>query len=344
MGFQSRAGKACSRCAKGSCTWVAGEDGCVQCKSKAKGCVDGEAPERWSWGSPVQDFPPSNHFGLGHLERGLRTLGFLSREADEGALGREYARLAWDLRQAWGVVRESPPFLYADGSVIARWSPVPLEGARVVGPAEVMDLEAAEVQLALEASRQEGRRQELLAGQSAGAGSSRDVVPEVPREVVEARAPSLVPDPATRVGTEVAPERDVETEVPLQEEDGGVGVLPEKEREEKPQVPLEEEESDSAEDVVGWGGFASDAFSDGVTEDDELVALVPLDVDRTGLERERKLWFFVGWLVLTPPCRSIATDAGNHRGGEGGKRGGREAGKTTARREGGGVTWAALAG
>ena len=126
MGFQSRAGKACSRCAKGSCTWVAGEDGCVQCKSKAKGCVDGEAPERWSWGSPVQDFPPSDHFGLGHLERGLRTLGFLSREADEGALGREYARLAWDLRQAWGVVRESPPFLYADGSVIARRSPVPL--------------------------------------------------------------------------------------------------------------------------------------------------------------------------------------------------------------------------
>ena len=57
---------------------MAGEDGCVQCKSKAKGCVDGEAPERWSWGSPVQDFPPSDHFGLGHLERGLRTLGFLS--------------------------------------------------------------------------------------------------------------------------------------------------------------------------------------------------------------------------------------------------------------------------
>ena len=42
---------------------------------------NGEAPERWSWGSPVQDFPPNNHFGLGHLERGLRTLGFLSREA-----------------------------------------------------------------------------------------------------------------------------------------------------------------------------------------------------------------------------------------------------------------------
>ena len=223
MGFQSRAGKACSRCAKGSCTWVAGEDGCVQCKSKAKGCVDGEAPERWSWGSPVQDFPPSDHFSLGHLERGLRTLGFLSREADEGALGREYARLAWDLRQAWGVVRESPPFLYADGSVIARRSPVPLEGARVVGPAEVMDLEAAEVQLALEASRQEGRRQELLAGQSAGAGSSRDVVPEVPREVVEARIPSLVPDVEMRVGMEVPPEREVETEVLLQEEEDGAG-------------------------------------------------------------------------------------------------------------------------
>ena len=172
----------------------------------------------------MQDFPPNDHFGLGHLERGLRTLGFLSREADEGALGREYARLAWDLRQAWGVVRESPPFLYSDGSVIARRSPVPLEGARVVGPAEVMDLEAAEVQLALEASRQEGRRQELLAGQSAGAGSSRDVVPEVPREVVEARAPSLVPDLDTRVGTEVPPEREVEAEVPLQEEEVGTGA------------------------------------------------------------------------------------------------------------------------
>ena len=238
--------------------WVAGEDGCVQCKRKAKGCVDGEAPERWSWGSPVQDFPPSDHFGLGHLERGLRTLGFLSREADEGALGREYARLAWDLRQAWGVVRESPPFLYADGSVIARQSPVPLEGARIVGPAEVLDLEADEVQLALEASRQEGRRQELLAGQSAGAGSSCDVVPDVLREVVEARVPSLVPDVDTRVDTEVPPEREVktevplqeeevgtgvptkevETEVPLQEEDGGVGVLPEKELEENSQVPL----------------------------------------------------------------------------------------------------------
>ena len=324
MGFQSRAGKACSRCAKGSCTWVAGEDGCVQCKSKAKGCVDGEAPERWSWGSPVQDFPPSDHFGLGHLERGLRTLGFLSREADEGALGREYARLAWDLQQAWGVVRESPPFLYADGSVIARRSPVPLEGARVVGPAEVMDLEAAGVQLALEASRQEGRRQELLAGQSAGAGSSRDVVPEVPREVVEARAPSLVPDLDTRVGpevppereveaevplqeeevgTEVPPEKEVETEVPLQEEDGGAGVLPEKELEENPQVPLEEEESDGAEDAVGWGGFVSDAFSDGVTEDDELVAPVPLDVDRTGLERERKSWFFCWLAGAYPPLQ-----------------------------------------
>ena len=345
MGFQSRAGKACSRCAKGSCTWVAGEDGCVQCKSKAKGCVDGEAPERWSWGSPVQDFPPSDHFGLGHLERGLRTLGFLSREADEGALGREYARLAWDLRQAWGVVRESPPFLYADGSVIARRSPVPLEGARSVGPAEATDLEAAGVQLALEASRQEGRRQELLAGQSAGAGSSRDVVPEVPREVVETRVPSLVPDVDTRVGTEVPserdvetevplqeeelgtgvppekeaetevplqeeevgtevpPEKEVETEVPLQEEDGGAGVLPEKELEENPQVPLEEEEVDSAEDVVGWGGFASDAFSDGVTEDDELVAPVPLDVDRTGLEQERKLWFFCWLAGAYPPLQ-----------------------------------------
>ena len=88
----------------------------------------------------------------------------------------------------------------------------------------------------------------------------------------------------------------------------------------------------------------SDAFSDGVTEDDELVVLLPLDVDRTGLEQERKLWFLlVGW-CLPPPFRSFATDAGDHRGGEGGKRGGREAGKTTARREGGGVTWAALAG
>ena len=46
---------------------VAGEDGCVQCKSKVKGCVDGEAPERWSWGSLVQDFLPNDHFGLGHL-------------------------------------------------------------------------------------------------------------------------------------------------------------------------------------------------------------------------------------------------------------------------------------
>ena len=123
-----------------------------------------------------------------------------------------------------------------------------------------------------------------------------------------------------------------------------MGVLPEKELEENPQVPLEEEESNSAEDVVGWGGFASDAFSDGVTEDDELVAPVPLDVDRTGLERERKSWFFCWLAGAYPPFRSIATDAGNHRGGEGGKRGGREAGKTTARREGGGVTWAALAG
>ena len=346
MGFQSRAGKACSRCAKGSCTWVAGEDGCVQCKSKAKGCVDGEAPERWSWGSPVQDFPPSDHFGLGHLERGLRTLGFLSREADEGALGREYARLAWDLRQAWGVVRESPPFLYADGSVIARRSPVPLEGARIVGPAEVLDLEADGVQLALEASRQEGRRQELLAGQSAGAGSSRDVVPEVPREVVEARAPSLVPDLDTRVGTEVPPEREVEaevplqeeevgtevppekeveTEVPLQEEDGGAGVLPEKELEENPQVPLEEEESDGAEDAVGWGGFVSDAFSDGVTEDDELVAPVPLDVDRTGLERERKSWFFCWLAGAYPPPSGLSpltpeTTGAGREGSEGDER------------------------
>ena len=95
---------------------MAGEDGCVQCKSKAKGCVDGEAPERWSWGNLVQDIPPNDHFGLGHLERGLCTLGFLSREADEGALDCKYTRLAWDLRQAWGVVQESPPFLYTDGA------------------------------------------------------------------------------------------------------------------------------------------------------------------------------------------------------------------------------------
>ena len=222
---------------------------------------------------------------------------------------------------------------------------MPLEGARIVGPAEVLDLEADGVQLALEASRQEGRRQELLAGQSAGAGSSRDVVPEVPREVVEARVPSLVPDVDTRVGTEVPserdvetevplqggelgtgvppekeaetevplqeeevgtevpPEKEVETEVPLQEEDGGAGVLPEKELEENPQVPLEEEESDGAEDAVGWGGFVSDAFSDGVTEDDELVAPVPLDVDRTGLERERKSWFFCWLAGAYPPLQ-----------------------------------------
>ena len=141
---------------------------------------------------------------------------------------------------------------------------------------------------------------------------------EVPPErEVEAE----VPLQEEEVGTEVPPEKEVETEVPLQEEDGGAGVLPEKELEENPQVPLEEEESDGAEDAVGWGGFVSDAFSDGVTEDDELVAPVPLDVDRTGLERERKSWFFVGWLVLTPPFRSIATDAGDHRGGQGGKRG-----------------------
>ena len=192
-----------------------------------------------------------------------------------------------------------------------------------MGPAEAVDLEAAGVQLALEASRQEGRRQELLAGQSAGAGSSRDVVPEVPREVVEARVPSLVPDVDTRVGEEVPPERDVETEVPLQEEevgtgvppekevetevpqeeDSGAGVLPEKELEENPQVPLEEEESDGAEDAVGWGGFMSDAFSDGVTEDDEWVAPVPLDVDRTGLERERKSWFFCWLAGAYPPLQ-----------------------------------------
>ena len=152
----------------------------------------------------------------------------------------------------------------------------------------------------------------------------RDVVPEVPREVVEVRAPSLVPDLDTRVGTEVPPEREVEaevplqeeevgtevppekeveTEVPLQEEDGGAGVLPEKELEENPQVPLEEEESDGAEDAVGWGGFVSDAFSDGVTEDDELVAPVPLDVDRTGLERERKSWFFCWLAGAYPPLQ-----------------------------------------
>ena len=132
----------------------------------------------------------------------------------------------------------------------------------------------------------------------------------------------MVPDVEMRVGTEVPPEREVETEVPLQEEevgtgvppgkevetevplqeeDGGAGVLLEKELEENPQVPLEEEESDGAEDAVGWGGFVSDAFSDGVTEDDELVVPLPLDVDRTGLERERKLWFLlVGW-CLPPP-------------------------------------------
>ena len=134
----------------------------------------------------------------------------------------------------------------------------------------------------------------------------------------------MVPDVETRVGTEVPPERDVEmevplqeeevgtgvpsekevkTEVPLQEEDGGAGVLPEKELKENPQVPLEEEESDGAEDAVGWGGFVSDAFSDGVTEDDELVAPVSLDVDRTGLERERKSWLFCLLAGAYPPLQ-----------------------------------------
>ena len=97
----------------------------------------------------------------------------------------------------------------------------------------------------------------------------------------------------------VPTEKEVKTEVPLQEEDGGAGVLPEKVLEENPQVPLEEEESYGAEDAVGWGGFVSDAFSDGVTEDDKLVAPVPLDVDRTGLERERKSWFC--WLAGAYP-------------------------------------------
>ena len=365
MGFQSRAGKACSRCAKGSCTWVAGEDGCVQCKSKAKGCVDGEAPERWSWGSPVQDFPPSDHFGLGHLERGLRTLGFLSREADEGALGREYARLAWDLRQAWGVVRESPPFLYADGSVIARRSPVPLEGARIVGPAEVLDLEADGVQLALEASRQEGRRQELLVGQSAGAGSSRDVVPEVPREVVEARAPSLV-----RILTRGLARRSRLRGRSRQRSRSRRRRL---ERRSRPRKRSRQGSLFRRRTVVL--GFCLRRSSRRIHRSRSrrrrvtvrrtrsagvgscLTPLAMVSLRTTSwLLRCLSMWIgpgssesvsrgsFVGWLVLTPPFRSIATDAGDHRGGEGGKRGGREAGKTTARREGGGVTWAALAG
>ena len=80
------------------------------------------------WGGPgaVVVGEPSDHFGLCHLECGLVTQGFLSRETGEGALGHKYTQLAWDLRQAWGVVWESTLFLYADGSVIVRWSPVPL--------------------------------------------------------------------------------------------------------------------------------------------------------------------------------------------------------------------------
>ena len=141
---------------------------------------------------------------------------------------------------------------------------------------------------------------------------------------------------------EVPPEMEVELEVLLQEEQVGAGVLSEKELKESPQVPREDEESDGAEDAVSWGGFVSNTFSDGVTEDDELVAPVPLSVDRTGLERERKSWSC--WLAgAYPPFRFIATDAGNHRGREGGKRGRGKTSKATAHREGGGVTWAALA-